>query len=155
MPAGMEKGFVKARRGLSILWLALAPLAVAQSPEVQLWKSATSGITYKLTVGARRLTAEKVFPIEFQPQVDQGAFVRCEYSEKDGAWAGKCRSKLPFAGPNNRAKWCGFKFTSKITLFTPARIEGESEVWNTEDVDVEKCELNETRMQRFVWIPKK
>ncbi len=141
-------------RWLTIAALAFAPIALAQSPIVQLWTSATSGITYKLTISAHRLEAEKIFPPAFERQVDDGAFVRCEYSQEDNVWVGKCRSNLPFADAKNRAKWCKFKFTSKITSFTPARIEGESEVWETEDVDVGKCEIKKSHMQHFVWVPK-
>jgi hypothetical protein len=141
-------------RWLAIAVFTIAPIALAQSPTVQLWTSATSGITYKLTTDVHRLVAEKIFPPAFQSQVDDGAFVRCEYSEQDAAWAGKCRSNLPFANSKNRAKWCKFKFTSRITSLTPARIEGESEVWETEDVDVSKCEIKKSHMQHFVWIPK-
>jgi hypothetical protein len=141
-------------RWLAILALPLAPIALAQSPAVQLWTSATSGITYKLTIGVNRLEAEKLFPPAFQAQVDDGAFVRCDYSQQNDAWAGKCRSNLPFPDSKNRVKWCKFKFASKITSFTPARIEGESEVWETDDVDVSKCEIKKSHMQHFVWIPK-
>ena len=140
-------------------WLAMIPLALAyatpaQSPEPQLWTSATSGIHYKLTIGDRRLEAEKIFPPAFAAQVSDGAYVRCAYSLQGQEWAGKCRSHLPFAGLNNRAKWCSFKFASKITLLTADRIEGESEVWETEDVDAGKCEIQKSRMRHFVWILK-
>jgi hypothetical protein len=141
-------------RRLAIAALALSPIALAQSTTVQLWTSATSGISYKITSGAHRLEAEKVFPPAFESQVDEGAFVRCGYSQQDDAWVGKCRSNLPFADSKNRAKWCKFKFTSRITALTPARIEGESEVWENEDVDVSKCEIKKSHMQHFVWIPK-
>jgi hypothetical protein len=141
-------------RRLAIAALALAPIALAQSTTVQLWTSATSGISYKITSGVHRLEAEKVFPPAFESQVDEGAFVRCDYSQQDDAWVGKCRSNLPFADSKNRAKWCKFKFTSRITALTPARIEGESEVWENEDVDVSKCEIKKSHMQHFVWIPK-
>src|SRR5208282_1037942 len=145
---------VMAGRWLAILPLALAPMALAQSPEVQLWTSATSGITYKLTMGDHRVAAEKIFPPEYQPQVDHGAYVRCEYSQQGEAWAGKCSSKLPFAGAVNRRKWCTFQFASKITSLAPTRIEGESEVWDGSDVDVDKCEIKKTHMQHFVWVRK-
>jgi hypothetical protein len=141
-------------RWLAIFIPSLAPTALAQSTGVQLWTSATSGITYKLTIGVRRLEAEKLFPPAFQSQVDDGAFVRCEYSQQDDAWVGKCRSNLPFADSKNHAKWCKFKFTSRITSLTPIRIEGESEVWENEDVDVSKCEIKKSHMQHFAWIPK-
>ena len=141
-------------RWLAVIPLALAPMALAQSPSVQLWTSLTSGIKYKLTVGDHRLAAEKIFPPEYQSQLDHGAYVRCEYSQQEEAWAGKCSSKLPYAGDKNRRKWCTFQFTSKITSFTPTRIEGESEVWNGNDVDVDKCELQKTHMQHFVWVRK-
>ncbi|HKN76566.1 MAG TPA: hypothetical protein VJW94_15410 [Candidatus Acidoferrum sp.] len=140
-------------RWFAILALAVAP-AAAQVPVVQLWKSATSGIIYKITTGVRRLEAEKIFPQAFQSQVDAGAFVRCEYSQQDAAWVGQCRSNLPFADSKNHAKWCKFKFSSKITSLTPTRIEGESEVWESEDVDASKCEIKKSHMQHFVWIPK-
>ena len=42
---------------LMALLVALLPVAGAQSQEVQLWKSATSGITYKLTIGVHRIGA--------------------------------------------------------------------------------------------------
>jgi len=150
----MGKKLAMAGRGLAMIPLALAQMAVAQSPEVQLWTSATSGITYKLTIGDHHLAAEKVFPPEYQPQVDNGAYVRCEYSQQGDAWVGKCSSKLPYAGAKNRRKWCSFQFASKITSRTPTRIEGESEVWAGEGVDVDKCELKKTHMQHFVWIRK-
>ena len=143
-----------AGRWVAMIPLALAPMALAQSPEVQLWRSATSGLTYKLTIGDHRLAAEKVFPPEYQPQVDHGAYVRCEYSQQGDAWVGKCSSKLPYAGAKNQRKWCSFQFASKITSHTPTRIEGESEVWAGEDADVDKCELRKTHMQPFVWILK-
>ncbi len=88
-----------AGRWLAVIPLALAPMALAQSPEVQLWSSATSGITYKLTIGDHRLAAEKVFPPEYQPQVNHGAYVRCEYSQQGEAWVGNaarnCRTPEP------------------------------------------------------------
>jgi hypothetical protein len=142
------------RRWLAILALPLAPIALAQSLGVQLWTSATSGITYKLTIGVHRLEAEKLFPPAFQAQVDDGAFVRCEYSQQDDIWMGKCGSNLPFADSKNRAKWCKFKFASRITSLTTTKIEGESEVWENDDVDVSKCEIKKSHMQHFVWIPK-
>src|SRR5271155_3969891 len=86
---------------LAIAALAFAPLAPAQSSHSQLWTSATSGTKYRVTMGDRRLLAEKIFPPEFQSQVDQGAFVGCEYSEQGDAWAGKCRSNLPLADSKN------------------------------------------------------
>jgi hypothetical protein len=141
-------------RWLAIAVSAIAPIALAQSSSVQLWTSATSGITYKITTGAHRQEAEKIFPPAFESQVDDGAFVRCEYSQQNDAWAGKCRSNLPFADSKNRTKWCKFKFASRITSLTPARIEGESEVWETKDVDVSKCEIRKSHLQHFVWIPK-
>jgi hypothetical protein len=146
--------FAEMSRWLAMVALALAPIALPQSPTVQLWTSATSGITYKLTIGLHRLEAEKIFPPAFEREVNDGAFVRCEYSQQDDAWVGKCRSNLPFADSKNRAKWCKFKFTSRITSLTPRRIEGESEVWENEDVDVSKCEIKKSHMQHFVWIPK-
>jgi hypothetical protein len=145
---------VRMSRWLAIVVLALAPLALPQYANVQLWTSATSGITYKITTWIHRLEAEKIFSPAFEPQVDDGAFVRCEYSQQDDAWVGKCRSNLPFANSRNRVKWCKFKFTSRITSLTPTRIEGESEVWETEDVDVSKCEIKKSHMQHFVWLPK-
>jgi hypothetical protein len=149
-----ECRFVMVRRRLAILALALTPMALAQSSSVQLWTSATSGITYKITTSGHRVEAEKIFPPAFQSQVDHGAFVRCEYSQQGGAWEGKCRSNLPFADSKKRVKWCKFKFASRITSLAPARIEGESEVWESEDVDVGKCEIKKSHMQRFVWLPK-
>jgi hypothetical protein len=153
MPAA-PGGFVMTRRWLAILALALAPMALAQSSSVQLWTSATSGITYKLTTSGHRLEAAKILPPAFEPQVDAGAFVRCEYSRQNDVWVGKCKSNLPFADSKNRAKWCKFKFASRITSLAPTRIEGESEVWESEDVDVGKCEIKKRHMQRFVWLPK-
>ena len=150
----MRKKNFAARHWLLMIPLALAPLALAQPPDVQIWTSLTSGIKYKLTVSESRLAAEKMFPPEYQPQVDHGAYVRCEYSRQGETWVGECGSKLPFAGAKNRPKWCTFRFASKITSFTPARIEGESEVWDAGDVDVDKCELRKTHMQRFVWVRK-
>ena len=154
MSSAIDGRFVLMGRWLTLLALAMAPIALAQSPSVQLWTSATSGITYKITTGVHRLEAEKLCPPAFQAQVDEGAFVRCEYSQQGDAWVGKCRSRLPFADSKNRAKWCNFKFTSRITALTPTRIEGESEVWETEDVDVGKCEIKKSHMQHFVWFPK-
>jgi hypothetical protein len=151
--ADMQR-LVRMSRWLAIVALALAPIALAQSPTVQLWTSTTSDITYKLTTGSHRLEAKKIFPPAFESQVDDGAFVRCEYSQQNDAWVGKCRSNLPFADSKNRAKWCKFKFASRITSLTPNRIEGESEVWETDDVDVSKCEIKKSHMQHFVWIPK-
>ncbi|MGB2591204.1 MAG: hypothetical protein WBG02_15005 [Candidatus Acidiferrum sp.] len=139
---------------LALSLFAIAPIVVAQTSNVQLWKSATSGITYKITTSAHHLEAEKIFPPAFEPQVDAGAYVRCEYSEKDGGWTGNCRSNLPLADSRNRTKWCKFKFSSNITSLTPTRIEGESEVWTNEDVDVSKCEVKKSHMQHFVWLPK-
>jgi hypothetical protein len=141
-------------RGLAMISLALAPMALAQSSRVQFWTSATSGVAYKLMIGEHRLEAEKVFPPEYQPQVDHGAYVRCAYTLQGDAWVGKCKSKLPYAGAVNRRKWCTFEFASKITSLTPARIEGESEVWDGKDVDVDQCELKNTHMQHFVWVLK-
>ena len=140
---------------VAMLPLALAPVARAQSSSVQLWSSATSGNTYKLRMEERHIEAEKVFPPEFESQVEHGAFVRCEYSQKEGAWKGKCSSYLPFSGGDAEPKWCTFKFRSEITSLTPARIEGESEVWANKDVDVGKCEIKKSRMQHFVWILKR
>lgn len=137
----------------AIAGLVLVPATPSQPSSVQLWKSATSGITYKITTGAHRLEAEKIFPPKFEPQVDEGAFVRCAYSQEGDVWIGKCKSKLPFADSKNRVKWCNFKFGSRITSLSPAKIEGESEVWNSEDVDVSKCEIKKSQMQHFVWIP--
>jgi len=148
----MKESFAMAGRWLVMIPLTLAPVSLAQSPPVQLWTSVTSGIKYKLTVGDHRLEAEKVFPPEYQPQVDHGAYVRCEYSQQGEAWVGKCGSKLPYAGTINRRKWCTFQFTSRITSLTPTRIEGESEVWAGEDVDVDKCKIRKSHMQHFVWV---
>jgi hypothetical protein len=141
-------------RWLAFVPLALSPMALAQSPSVQLWISRTSGIDYKITKTPHRLKAEKIFAPVFHAQVDAGAFVRCEYSSQHDTWVGRCRSFLPFAGPQNKVKWCKFKFSSKITTLTPSKIEGESEVWQSEDVDVSKCEIKKSHMQHFVWIPK-
>jgi hypothetical protein len=148
----LKKGFSMAGRWLVMILLALAAAALAQSPTVQLWTSATSGVKYKLTVGDHRLEAEKVFPPEYQPQVDHGAYVRCEYSRQGEAWVGKCSSKLPYAGTINWRKWCTFHFTSRITSLTPTRIEGESKVRVGEVVDVDKCEITKSHMQHFVWV---
>jgi hypothetical protein len=154
MSRAMKERIGIAGRWLAMIPLALASAAVAQSTHVQFWTSATSGITYKLTIGEHRLEAEKVFPPEYQLQVDHGAYVRCEYSQQGDAWVGKCKSKLPYAGAVNRRKWCTFEFASKITSLTPTRIEGESEVWDGKDVNVEQCELQKTHMQHFVWVLK-
>lgn len=139
---------------LALFLFAIAPIVLAQTSSVQLWKSATSSITYKITTSAHHLEAEKIFPPVFEPQVDAGAYVRCEYSEKDGGWIGNCRSNLPLTDSRSRVKWCKFKFSSKITSLTSTRIEGESEVWANEDVDVDKCEIRKSHMQHFVWLPK-
>lgn len=95
-----------------------------------------------------------MFAPVFHAQVDAGAFVRCKYSLRDDVWVGHCRSFLPFAVPKNKVKWCKFKFSSRITSLTPSRIEGESEVWDNEDIDVGKCEIKKSHMQHFVWVPK-
>ena len=150
---------MRARRLMAGCWVAMLPLAMApgaraQTSSVQLWTSATSGLTYKLRMDERHIEAEKVFPPEFQSQVEHGAFVRCEYSQKEGAWKGTCSSHLPFSGGDAEPKWCTFKFRSEITSLAPARIEGESEVWANQDVDVGKCEIKKSRMQHFVWILK-
>ncbi len=139
---------------LALSFFLVAPNVLAQTSKAQLWKSATSGMTYKITTGGHHLEAEKIFPPAFESQADAGAYVRCEYSEKDGDWIGNCRSNLPLADSRNRAKWCKFKFSSKITSLTPTRIEGESEVWTNEDVDVSKCEVKKSHMQHFVWLLK-
>jgi hypothetical protein len=141
-------------RWFAISALAVAPMAAAQDLVVQLWKSATSGITYKITTGVHHLEAEKIFSPEFEAQVDEGAFVRCEYTQQSSEWVGKCRANLPFADSKNRVKWCKFKFASRITSFAPTRIEGENEVWENGDVDVSKCEIKKSHMQYFVWMPK-
>ena len=151
---------MKARLLMAGCWVAMLPLAVApaaraQSSNVQVWTSATSGLTYKLKMDERHIEAEKVFPPEFQSQVEQGAYVRCEYSQKEGAWKGKCSAHLPLSGDYDEPKWCTFKFRSEITSLTPTRIEGESEVWANQDVDAAKCAIKKSRMQHFVWILKR
>jgi hypothetical protein len=144
--------FVTARH-LPALLLA-APAVLAQSDIPEFWTSKTSALLYRVTLRGQHLRAEKIFTPEFASQVDQGAFVRCDYSQQGGAWAGKCESHLPFLTAGNRAKWCKFKFQSKITLFTAARIEGATDVWLNEDVDMDKCEVIKSHSQHFVWVPK-
>jgi hypothetical protein len=150
----MKSRLLKNSRRLAILPVAFATVALAHSPGVQLWTSATSGILYRITTGARHIEAEKLFPPAFHAQVDAGAFVRCKYSPRGGAWVGDCKSFLPMMGPNNKLKWCKFKFASRIISLTPDRIEGESEVWETQDVDARECKIQKSHMQHFVWFRK-
>jgi hypothetical protein len=145
---------VTIRRRLAVLTLATAPAALAQSDISEFWTSKTSSILYRITPRGQQLRAEKIFPPEFRSQVEQGAFVRCDYSQQDGNWEGKCESRLPVNATNHRVKWCKFKFASKITSFTPTRIEGATDVWSNEDVDVDKCEVIKSHTQHFVWVPK-
>lgn len=138
---------------IALLFLS-ASAALAQSDLPEFWTSKTSLIFYRVMQHGQHLSAKKVFPPEFASQVEQGAFVRCDYSQQGDTWAGKCESHLPFNAANHRMKWCKFKFASKITLFTPTRIEGATDVWLNEDVDVDKCEVIKSHTQHFVWVPK-
>ena len=142
------------RASLPAIPLLVATVALAQSSLPEIWTSKTSSINYRLTMKKQTLRAEKIFPIEFSSQVAQGAFVRCDYAQQAGAWLGKCESHLPFEAHSGRVKWCKIKFTSRITLFSPARIEGESDVWENSDVDVEKCQVTKSHAQHFLWLPK-
>jgi len=129
--------------------------APAQTPGPQAWVSKTSGLLYKVTLDADRVTAEKVFPLDVQARLDETPFVRCEYSGQDGVWVGKCSARLPLQDSRQRIKWCSFKFSSRITSLTPEKIEGESDVWSNEDVDVDHCAVKKSHAQHFVWVPKK
>ena len=139
------------RASLVALFFAATPV---HSDTPEFWVSKTSAIIYRISLRGRHLTAKKVFSSEFESQVEQGAFVRCDYVPQGDAWAGKCESRLPFEVRKDHVKWCKFKFTSRITLFTPSRIEGQSAVWANDDVDADKCELKRSHAQRFIWIPK-
>ena len=146
--------FVTARHLPTLLLLLAASAVLAQSGIPEFWTSKTSALLYRVTLRGQHLRAEKIFATEFASQVEQGAFVRCDYSQQGDTWAGKCQSHLPFIATNHRMKWCKFKFASKITLFTPTRIEGATDVWLNEDVDVDKCEVIKSHTQHFVWVPK-
>jgi hypothetical protein len=145
---------VKIRPWLVVPLLLCLPAAIAQTNPPQFWISKTSSILYRITLRGERVRAEKVFPPEFEDQVEQGAFVRCDYERQKDTWAGKCESRLPLETAKDHIKWCKFKFSSTLTLFTPMRIEGESDVWGSNDVDVQKCEVRKSHAQRFVWVPK-
>ena len=133
----------------------LASATLAQSALPQAWVSKTSGLLYKVTVEGLRVRAEKVFPLDVVTRFDEEPFIRCEYTQHESEWEGKCASRLPLEDSRHRLKWCSFKFTSKITLLTAEKIEGESDVWGSEDVDVDHCTVRKMRRQQFVWIPKK
>jgi hypothetical protein len=134
--------------------LAIAALGLGQASFPEIWLSRTSAIRYRVTVKGQSFRAEKIFPAEFATQVADGAFTRCDYVPEAEAWLGKCESHLPLRTENGRVKWCKFKFASKVTTFTPARIEGETDVWENSDVDVDKCQLRKSHMQHFLWEPK-
>jgi len=139
---------------LGVIYLAVAALTFAQPSLPEIWTNKMAGTIYRLTVKGQRFRAEKIFSPQFAAQAADGAFVRCDYTPQGDAWAGKCESRLPFETSKNHVKWCKFNFTSKIILFTPGRIEGESDVWETEDVEVNKCELRKSHRQHFIWVPK-
>jgi hypothetical protein len=127
---------------------------LGQTSLPEIWSSKTSKGTYRLTSKGKSLRAEKIFPAEFAAQVADGAFTRCDYTQQGAAWLGKCESHLPLQTAKGHLKWCKFKFASRITSLTSERIEGESDVWENEDVDAEKCEVRKSHPQHFVWVPR-
>jgi hypothetical protein len=149
-----EETFVTFRHCLTLLPVVFAFSTFAQSDIPEFWTSKTSVMLYRVTRNGQHWRAEKIFPPEFASQVDEGAFVRCDYTQQGDHWAGNCESRLPFQKSNGHVKWCKFKFASKLTLFTSTRIEGESDVWDNQDVDIDKCEVEKVRTRHFVWVPK-
>lgn len=123
-----------------------------------IWTSLTSGHDFKIKIDDDHMYIEWIFPPAAQQYADQGAFTRCDLARQDSKWVGTCNSNLPYQSFNKwtgtHVTWCRLSAREEITLFTPTRIEGESETYEAKDFEAEKCLVKKTEMKPFVWIPK-
>ena len=125
----------------------------------EMWTSLTSGHDFRIRLDRIHMYIERIFPPAFQQFVQEGAFFRCDLAQQGTKWVGTCSSYLPYQWVNKwtaitMTSWCRLPNKEEITIFTPTRIEGESEDFDPKDFDAAKCNVKKTEIKAFTWIPK-
>lgn len=118
-----------------------------------LWKSETTGRTYRVRVEAQTLRAEwSNVPTDLSKR---GAYIRSEARPAGQRWVGTSRSQLPCAAQTGATasvtNWCLLITRIEFDRVAPTRITGRGETLKR--FDCQTCKILETGWANFTWVP--
>lgn len=156
-----KRGRVFARAKLALLAATLVvALAHWASPSdlkllPKLWRSETSGNSYRVAVSGELFQADWVKLPAVMAR--HGAYVHTECHRQGAKWVGTSSSLLPCTvgqGPDEHlAQWCKIQTRTEIDSLSSDRITGHGQT--VKKVDCQTCKLLDTGWAAWTWTPER